>query len=402
MTSNPQCVVATVLQQRCVSCHDGKMTAGSPMGLQTYADLQASAKSNPSLKVFQAVEQRIHDTARPMPPSGTLPASELSAIDQWVSGGAVDCGFPKMAGQPPPGMLDPPPADAEECFELHAHNAQTPGDTTKFDVRAGEFYHNFVFKAPYDRVVTALSFDPLIDNAAVLHHWLLFQVVTGSVGADGSHADDPVGTHPNSVLIAGWAPGGQANRAPPDVSFSLPPPGGQFELEFHYFNSTGATAPDSSGVRVCITSKPVPNLATITWLGTEDILILPGTKSTASGTCTPKNPGKQDIHILSSSPHMHKLGTHMTTIVNRADGGHETLHDAPFAFSDQRMYVEPMVIHPGDTLSTTCTYENASSLVLYGSSTTDEMCYNFVAAYPANALSNPGASLEGSQNTCLQ
>ncbi|HEX7477163.1 MAG TPA: hypothetical protein VF331_05115 [Polyangiales bacterium] len=43
----------------------------------------------------------------------------------------------------------------------------------------------------------------------------------------------------------------------------------------------------------------------------------------------------------------------------------------------------------------------SSSLVTYGPSTMQEMCYNFVYAYPANLLSNPGGSLQGADNTCL-
>jgi hypothetical protein len=372
------------------------------MGLVTYADLQASSKSNPSLKVYQAVKARIHDSMRPMPSTGLLPAAELSTLDDWVAGGAPNCGFPTMLNpMMPSGTGGGDPADATECYEFRAHNLQTPGDTTKFEVRAGEFYENFVFKAPYDHVVYGVSFQPIIDNAAVLHHWLGFEVVKGTVGADGSHADS-LGNHPNSVIVAGWAPGGTGVSAPDGVDFQMPPPGGQFEVEFHYFNNTGATVQDASGLRFCVTSTPRPNTASITSLGTENIFILPNTKSTATGTCTPKNPNKQDIHILRVSPHMHKLGTHMTTIINRADGGQETLYDGAFAFSDQRSYSTPNVVHPGDTLTTTCTYENAPGVTLFGTSTTSEMCYNFVAAYPALALSNPGNSLEASQDTCLQ
>jgi hypothetical protein len=60
-------------------------------------------------------------------------------------------------------------------------------------------------------------------------------------------------------------------------------------------------------------------------------------------------------------------------------------------------------VHPGDTLTTTCTWMNpGSSAVGFGESTTSEMCYNFVLSYPAHSLPNPlGGGLEGSANMCL-
>jgi hypothetical protein len=287
-----------------------------------------------------------------------------------------------------------------ECFEFHAHNAQTPGDTTPFQVRAGEFYRNFVFKAPYAQKSTGLTFDALIDNKAVIHHWLLFHVLSGQM-TDGSHTDG-IGIHPNSALITGWAPGGEPPDMPPGVGMELPDPGGYYELEIHYFNSTGTTALDRSGIRICATPDPMPNVATITWLGTENIFVSPNAQGTATGTCYPSNAPGGDITVLWSVPHMHQTGSHMKTVINRAGGGTETLVDEPFQFLDQRAYQTPAVVHRGDTLTTTCTYQNNTpNLITFGPSSTQEMCYDFVISYPARALAHPGASLEGSQNTCL-
>jgi hypothetical protein len=107
--------------------------------------------------------------------------------------------------------------------------------------------------------------------------------------------------------------------------------------------------------------------------------------------------------LIFASPHMHKLGTHMKTVINRAGGGEETVVDMPFMFLDQREYMVPNVVHPGDTLTTTCTWQNTTPAnVGFGTSTTDEMCYNFVLSYPAHALPNPlGPGIEGSSNMCL-
>jgi hypothetical protein len=403
------------------------------MPLVTPNDFQQPAKSNPSKKVYELVAARMNDAAKPMPPQGQLSAADIRVINEWVAAGAPECGLVSSgaggsgnggsgnggssnggssnggSGNGGTGAGGAGGGEGVECFELRAHNGQTPGDTTPFQVglgpwptSPGQFYENFIFKTPYAKKVTAVRMEPIIDNGPVLHHWLLFQVRTNPAGfQDGTHTTI-LGTHPGSELITGWAPGGDTIIMPPGVGMEMPEPGGVFELEIHYYNPGGAMKLDRSGVRLCVTSEPVENVATITWLGTENINIPPRAMGTATGTCRPLNTGGGDIHILRSVPHMHTIGTHMKTVVNRKAGGTEILIDKPFKFDEQRSYATPMVINPGDTLTTTCTYNNTTAGPIgFGTVSELEMCYNFVIAYPARALHNPGFSWEGSQNTCL-
>ena len=87
---------------------------------------------------------------------------------------------------------------------------------------------------------------------------------------------------------------------------------------------------------------------------------------------------------------MHKTGTHMLTVINRASGGQETLVDQPFSFDSQVTYDVAAVINPGDSLFTTCSYNNTTAATIgFGPSTTQEMCYDFLYAYPAHALDHP-------------
>ncbi len=304
------------------------------------------------------------------------------------------------------GGTDNPPGTT--CFELRSHNGQTPGDTAPFQVGAGPFitspgqyYEDFVFKTPYNEKVTMISMEPLIDNGAVLHHWLLFQVVKNQTAyRDGSHTT-VIGTHPDSELVAGWAPGGNTIKLPPGVGLELPPPGGVFELEIHYNNPGGATKMDRSGVKLCVTTEPMPNVATVTWLGTENINVPARSMGTATGTCRPQNQQGGDIHIVNSIPHMHKTGANMKTVINRP-GGPEVLIDKPFKFDEQRSYDTPAIVKRGETLTTTCTFNNTTAAAIsFGTVSEAEMCYNFVIAYPARALHHPGQTIEGSLNTCL-
>jgi hypothetical protein len=440
-TAGAHCPVS--IFQQCKACHDGKGTAGTPMGLVTYEDLRAPSHTNPAVPVYKMIETRVHDPVKPMPMTGQLPASQLADIDAWVASGAPDCGF-THANKPtsgsagagmgaagtsgaagggsmditqyvspdgtyfikePPGSLPvgPDAPGAEFCFNLVGHNAQTPlaSDPTPFQVAAKEFYHEFDYKVPYTKPMVALSTKPIIDNSKVLHHWLLFHIQSDT-GTDGSNQDE-IGLQIGKELVSGWAPGGNPPELPPGVGLEMPKPGGFMTLETHYYNTTGSAQPDRSGVRLCMTSKIPENVATLTWLGTESINIPANAQGTASGTCTP-GAKTGDIHLIYASPHMHKLGAHMKTVINRKAGGQDVVLDEPFAFTDQRTYDTPSLVHPGDTLTTTCTWMNTTpASVSFGTSTTAEMCYNFVYAYPAHSLPNPaGGGIEGSSNMCLK
>lgn len=471
------CPVPIFQKAKCTSCHDGRGTAGTPMGLVTYEDFLAPSHTNPANPVYKQVAVRLHDSMKPMPPTGPLDAPSIAAVDDWVAHGAPDCGFAHRAGAPgaggaapigaggappmgaggttpipmpgaggappaggapsggaPPGAGGGPPIDAsqylspdgkyfikeppgtaplgpdapnaEYCFNIVAHGkANTPlgQDSSKFTVAASEFYHEFDYKVPYPKTMVALSTKPIIDNNQVLHHWLLFHIQSDT-GTDGASMDE-IGLQIGKELVTGWAPGGDPLIMPDGVGLEMPKVGGFLAMETHYFNNTGAPAQDRSGVRICMTSQIPPNVATLTWLGTEGISIPANQTASNTGTCTPGG-GRQtgDIHLLQASPHMHKLGTHMKTVINRKGGGSEVVVDNPFAFNDQRAYAVTNLVHPGDTLTTTCTWQNTTGAAVgFGTSTTAEMCYNFVISYPAHSLPNPqGGGIEGSSNMCLR
>ena len=82
--------------------------------------------------------------------------------------------------------------------------------------------------------------------------------------------------------------------------------------------------------------------------------------------------------------------------------GCEMMYDGEFNFNFQVLYDTPVMLMPGDSLTTTCTYNNTTDAnVAFGQSTNQEMCYNFTYAWPAHALDNPGAEIGGATNTCL-
>ncbi len=425
------CDVAAVVQNRCHECHGQQTQFGAPMSLVSWENLHAPATSDPSRSVLDVVAERIRSATDRMPPptQPELTSSELAAIENWIASGAPpangnSCTPTGAGGSPNPtgaggggnasgggggnvsggggfgagggggvgggGPVSGPP-DCQDYFEIRAHGQVGENDTTPFPVPknpadSGNQYMCFYFNPPYAGDAQGLWFSSLLDDTRVLHHWLLY-------GTDA--ATQPPGTmapcsaaEPGAYLLAGWAPGGSDVTMPPGVGLDMPSgPGAGLILEVHYFNSQGFDAVDSSGVRFCTAPENTrPQTAAVHFLGSEGICVPPRAPGEVAGPCQPRT-DMGDIHITSVWPHMHQHGRRMQTLIYRVNGTVDVLHDAPFDFNNQITYPKDVVIHPGDRLETRCFYENTTAeAVHFGDRTQDEMCYNFVTAWPAGSL----------------
>jgi hypothetical protein len=384
------------------------------MPLMTLADFHAAAKSDPSKKVYEIIPSRIGatDISKRMPPASrsALGAADLQALGNWSSGGAapaanacpitasVASGNPATGptAQPAPaahlGGASDQPIQYEDpqlkCYQFLSH---ATGDAKQpFSVSTQpDLYTNFDFAAPWTGTVYARSLTKVIGNMQVIHHWILYKddasVTDGAISTSS-------GAHPNGQFVQGWAPGGSDIYFDPDVGVELPANVG-YTLETHHNNTTGAAAPDASGVEVCVTPTAPKNVASIAYVGTDAI-----NGTSATGTCTPTS--NVPAHIIGGSPHMHPKGTRMSVIITRANGVQETLHDQPFDFNYQHSYPDNAIINPGDSLATTC-YYNAPAT--FGSSTKSEMCYYFALYYPPLSLTNNnplGVAVHG-VNSCM-
>jgi hypothetical protein len=286
------------------------------------------------------------------------------------------------------------PPNPSECNTLNFH-ARMDASGAPFQVPTGEHYYCFAFHYPLGSGAQGLAFYNDVDNAAVIHHWRLYKMATAQT--DGSWTDCCI--DPDGELISGWMPGVGDWYLPANAGLDLA--GGNFILQIHY-NNAGAPTTDRSGVHVCNAKTPRPETATVSWLGADiwpinsGLLVPAGaTPQTykAGSTCTPSNQ-TAPIHILRSWPYMHKAGVRMTSTINRAGGAKEVLLDHAFSFDDQRAYDTPAILNPGDSITTDCFYENKTGASIpFGEATSQEMCYDFVIAYPARALTMPGNPL---------
>jgi hypothetical protein len=403
------CDAARVISARCTACHQTQPKFGAPMALMTASDFQAAAKSNPARKTYELVPERIDptDVAKRMPPT-SLPAlseAEKVPLRSWLQAGAAkspngcavtvtdlvtggDAGAGGSSGAAGSGAVassggaSTTPIEYNDpdmkCYKFLAHAAGSL--TTPYTQGSGEQYVNFTFKAPWQGDVYSRAIKLAIDpKSKVIHHWLLFKLSAATT--DGGVNPGTSGTHPDGILLHGWAPGATPLYLDPDVGMKLEGNVG-YELEVHFNNATGAPGDDQSGAEVCVTTKVPTHLAELAWVGTDSI-----NGTSATGRCVPSG-ASEPIHIIAAQPHMHLKGRHMKVTINHKAGGQQVIHDEDFSFDNQRYYVIPdAIMMPGDTMSTTCTYSEPAT---FGMSTNNEMCYFFSLHWPAGALRSAG------------
>ncbi len=361
------CKAQEVFTKYCVTCHDGQMTAGAPMALKSYADLIADSKQYPGTKIFQRASTRMHLPAsmKPMPPQGTVAPEDMKAVDDWIAAGAkgssAACGGGSVAqgdAGVPGGDFQWPP-DCEEKFKFVANS----GAGKPFQVGAREFYQDFTFQAPWtDGNVQAVGFRSITDNKKVLHHWILYQ---------------------GSAFLVGWSPGKNEKELPSDIGVYMPGKGNTLKLTVHYYNTAAGakTEMDASGVEVCVTKKPRPKTAfTFPFAANPDIPAN-APMTTNSATCTVSS--QAPVHIITSSPHMHKRGIGAKFEILRSNGMVEVMHDKAFNFEEQTTWPVDYTLNSGDKVRVTCIYKNTGlPATSFGTSTDQEMCFNFALYYP--------------------
>jgi hypothetical protein len=443
------CAVDTVVKSSCQTCHGATPVGGAPMSLVTEADFTrdytvktTTQLKGSTMKMYELARIRINREmgTLPMPQSGVLMPQDFTTLNTWLMGGAL----PGMACNPAGtagmgstqgtagnmamqgtggtgGMMnqmigattqcdDPKskeplvanPEENETCWDFQTHGQSSPGDTSKFAVPPDESYNQFYFDVPWEPGSMSTRFGQNLDNVAVLHHWLMFtQGVPTPAGTVSPNVTGTTLLDGGAELIGGWAVGGCSTTYPKDVGVHLPD-SGTLMIQWHHYNSTGTTQMDGSKVQICtVPAGSRPHLAGLTFLGTEDINIPGGGTGDATTTCT--NNSGSPITVIGFTPHMHTIGSNMRTVVNHKGGMDENIFDKPFVFDQQINYMMNPVYNlmPGDSLTTTCTWQNPNPApVGFGQSTNQEMCYQFTVSYPYGALNNGVFSLIGATNTC--
>lgn len=168
----------------------------------------------------------------------------------------------------------------------------------------------------------------------------------------------------------GAAANGQRSNVSPPEGVALRLRKGQgVQINMHFIN-TGAEPIDGDGV-IDLKLTPTDSSKAVASLfanNVTDLVIPPGAQSTSSVDC----PVESDIRFVMMGNHMHEHGISATTEIVHKDGSITDLHtDAtwpPDAVSNpvftQFPLAAPAVVHAGDIVRTSCTYQNETSQTL--------------------------------------
>lgn len=364
------CDVDTVLRSRCQACHGASPSAGASTSLTTWDDLQ---RDHDGKKVYELVKARIHDTARPMPPSPALAAADLATLDGWIDGGAKSADVSCATG-----------SDADEPFECEGVKT-TLKASSPFVMQpnaALDQYVCFGFDVERSQKQHVVGFSPLVDNKNILHHILVFQAPE-AVSSEVAPCDPAKAA--TWTLMGGWAPGAKNRYLPPEAGFPEEKGTTHYVIQLHYNNARALTgAKDQSGYTLCSTDELRPNDASIIAfgainLGPKQPIVIPPRKVNHTVTC--KYPWMHaDVKLFNATPHMHRRGK---SLKSETTSGRVLADQPRFDFEAQVGYPVTSEIHRGDVVKTTCVWTNPDDTeVRFGEGTEDEMCFNFVAYYP--------------------
>ncbi len=371
------CEVSAALAS-CSTCHGETPQFGAPMPLVDVDDFKASARD--SSAVAQAILARIADDASPMPPApyDRLDDDQRATLAAWVDAGmppaapgtvcegtggsggggsALSCTPDVVLRKAAPYTMGAAVEDETKCFGI-----ELPAAADK-------------------RQIIAMA--PRVDNAAIVHHFLVFQVPT----AQPQEAFDCALFPPNWELLYAWAPGAPAQELPEAAGFPIEAGADtHLVLQMHYNNYGNASSlVDDTAVELCTTTVLRPYDAGVMSFGGVDFVLPPNAASTL--TCAFDVPreasSSMPIDVFQAWPHMHALGRSMKTVVTHAGGAEETLVDTDFSVTSQVLYPAALQIGAGDRVTTTCGWENLTSEpVPYGEASNMEMCFNIVGYYP--------------------
>lgn len=203
-----------------------------------------------------------------------------------------------------------------------------------------------------------------------------------------AYARSDCGGQSQDIYAAGSAT--SAFVFPDDVGLDLTS-AGSYNFETHYDNPTlRKDIVDSSGVEIFYTRTARKLPAGLLQLGDPFVLMSggPAVGITSYGFDCPSGCTKKwstSITVFATLHHMHRTGALMQTQYYRNGLAVNTTTTEYYSFQMQdQQFFTPFVVQPGDSITTTCTYQRAqgSPSVNFGIASDEEMCIDFVYYYP--------------------
>lgn len=374
--------VQPMLAEQCTRCHhDGGLGPGD------FTQIDVVQALAPAMRAAMA-EGR-------MPPAAadpscrdyvgsdilTMPPEALALFEAWDDAGQP-LGDPSdpVEGRQISGELPAPDVvlDMPAAYTPKYEDPRNPGNE----------YRCFVMDSEplWGKNITKMA--PIIDNDAIVHHVVLYQVDKDSIGEQyfdpaGWDCIDGAGPGGTDAMIAAWAPGMLPVEFPDGYGMPVPE-GSAYVVQMHYFANGG--------------SESITDLTSYAFNTTEEsvspVLLAPlGSYSFSIPAGDPSYTHEDDfentyvpLKVFGMFPHMHTLGTSFDARIVHEDGSETCLVTGTYDFDNQMTYqfVEPPVLQLGDRVEYSCTWDNSEGTtdVGWGERTDEEMCYFFSLVGP--------------------
>lgn len=211
-------------------------------------------------------------------------------------------------------------------------------------------------------------------GVVLIHHAMMF--ATAATGTPGLVPCEPV---PAPVIaLPLYAPGGETTTLADGVSIVVPMNAERLYLELHLVRTGIGSA--SASVEFLESVSPPEHLAG--WV--DDYAPVPDIAPFSTATATARCGFGAAVHVVGAWPHMHRLGSHFSSTIVRANGDREALLDVPtWQFQHQPLYPLEAALGEGDAIETACSWHNTTdATVKAGSFSTDEMCNQGLVVWP--------------------
>lgn len=273
---------------------------------------------------------------------------------------------------------DAPPVDAAidaPPFEPPTGYTRLVGGTWNLTAGQKDTYVCVRFTVPAETYVTNI-----IAQAPTGTHHTVLSISDGSTaGADGQYGCrvDTLGM----VMLYASGVGTSPLDFPSGVGVKIAA-GTQVHLNLHLFNASDNALSGESAIWIKSQPTPTTTLAEMVFAGRIAFLLQPtGQNVNVVGGCN----NTRNFSLFAVWPHMHQLANHSKFEVIRGSTP-QVVHDMPYSFSEQNYFKQSPEIQVmnGDQIRVTCTFNNnTGSVVTFGDSSLQEMCFVGMYRYPA-------------------
>jgi len=165
-------------------------------------------------------------------------------------------------------------------------------------------------------------------------------------------------------------------------------------LELHYLNVTDGPLDIVAETELVVAATDAKlEEATVILIGTGDIALAPGTKTTTGAKFTKMPAEMNGVRFFALTGHTHRFGTNVTVSSASSAGSivAPLYPSRPFVWDAPEMKrLEPAVVLPsGGGFSFTCEWDNPTEQVIgFGESALQEMCFFWAYYYPKKPVTN--------------